>query len=164
MYSSPCEEKVNFAGWQNIRVSPGSPAKTVALRDSVILTCSTMRSSWNFGLLGLVVGGCAVGAGAFRTESHLFLSPDPKSGPYQRDSFGRPVKVAEPGYQWSIPEDRTVNDAVFGSLPSAPGIPVPGSTGSNILYGQTTTLAGSSLSPAPAAPSLPPPSGETPGS
>ncbi|CBZ50637.1 conserved hypothetical protein [Neospora caninum Liverpool] len=76
--------------------------------------------------------------------------------------WGHPIKIANPGYQWTIPAGHTVNDPAFGSLPSAPGVPVPETTGTNLLYGQTTTLSGRSLSPTPQEPSVPPPAGELP--
>ncbi|KFG36195.1 cpw-wpc domain-containing protein [Toxoplasma gondii RUB] len=115
--------------------------------------------------------GCLFGAAliawttrvdAFRAAYRLLSNLEPTAGAYQRDMWGHPIKVANPGYQWAIPAGQTVNDPVFGSLPSAPGVPVAGTTGTNLLYGQTTTLSGQSLSPAPPGPTMPPPAGELP--
>ncbi|KEP64126.1 UNVERIFIED_CONTAM: cpw-wpc domain-containing protein [Hammondia hammondi] len=113
-------------------------------------------------LFGAAVIAWTTRVDAFRAASRLLSNLEPTAGAYQRDMWGHPIKVANPGYQWAIPAGQTVNDPVFGSLPSAPGIPVAGTTSTNLLYGQTTTLSGQSLSPAPPGPTMPPPAGELP--
>ncbi|PFH36289.1 hypothetical protein BESB_044810 [Besnoitia besnoiti] len=127
------------------------------------LLTETMRQLWSFSLYGAVVAVCCGRVNAFRAGSRLLLNPVPTAGPIQRDVWGRPVKIAEPRYQWNVAAGQTVNDPVFGSLSGTPGIPLAGSTGPNLLYGQTTTLSGRSLAPAPPPPTALSPAGETPG-